>query len=307
MESEDIELFEMVQEYLKPCPLIICGSGATIPFGMPSMNDLKDELKIKEEGNLEEILSNIDDQSKKGEYEKQIFSIVNKADYEFRIKLSGDRLVAQHLERLFNFFYATYPQVNNVITTNYDCVLEYILSKRDLPFSDGFTGKAFSCFSKSRFKTTKQHINLYKVHGSLRWYQDCYSYDNKMMDAIFPTSEKYRLASIEPFRTLIHKSDNAIEGAKCFLAIGFGFNDEHLTPKIEKAIQNNKGIVVIAKTATESCKNKLENSSKYMLIEAENETNTTKFSFKKGEKRGTKTLSGNYWEIKEFNKIIGAN
>ena len=39
------EAFKLVQQFLKSCPVIIWGSGATIPYGLPSMNDLQGKIK----------------------------------------------------------------------------------------------------------------------------------------------------------------------------------------------------------------------------------------------------------------------
>ena len=240
MESEVIKnkLFKLVQDYLKSPPLIIWGSGATIPFGMPSMENLKEQLKIQEEGNLEEILSKMTDKKRK-KYELKIFEIINRADTKFSKDFSDEKIVSKHLNYLIKHFYEAHPLFLNIITTNYDCILEYVLSFYDFSFSDGFTGREFSKFTERRFKE-KEHVNLYKVHGSLRWFSERYSYNNSFMDAIFPSKNKYQEASKEPFRTLIQRSDNAITDASCFLSIGFGFNDEHLTPKIEGPVKFQK-------------------------------------------------------------------
>ncbi len=300
------KLFQIVQEYLKPCPLIVWGSGATIPFGMSSMEDLKTALSIQEDGNLEEILSAIADQNGRAEYEEKIFHVINQKDSEFRQSLSDNHSQANHVKKMISYFYNAHPRLLNIITTNYDCVLEYILSYHTLPYSDGFSGKEFSTFDDARFKT-KGCINLYKVHGSLRWYQGRYSYYNKMMDGIFPSRDKYQKAYQDPYRTIISKSDEETKNAKCFLCIGFGFNDEHLTPKIEEAINGGKPIVVIAKQATDSAKAKLSNSSKYVLIEQGSEENETKFSFKADNQEETTKLEGSYWNLEQFNQILGAN
>ena len=37
---------KVVQKFLKDPPVIIWGSGATIPYGLPSMDDLKKSLQI---------------------------------------------------------------------------------------------------------------------------------------------------------------------------------------------------------------------------------------------------------------------
>lgn len=299
-------IFKMVQEHLKSCPLIIWGSGATIPFGMPSMSDLKSELKITEKGNLEEILSRINDENKQSKYEQDIFNIINQKDTNFRNSLWANSQQTNHVKQLIHHFYDTHPQVINIITTNYDCVLEYLFSYHKFPYSDGFSGKEFAQFEESNFKT-KEHINLYKVHGSLRWSRERYSYYNDNMDGIFPSNQKYQKVSQEPYRTIITEADQAITNAKCFLCIGFGFNDDHITPKIETAIVNSKPIVVIAKKPTESAIAKLKKASNYILVE-ESEQDKTKFTYKKhDQKEKEEILEGNYWELEKFNQVLGVN
>ena len=309
-------LFSMVQDYLKPCPLIVWGSGATIPFGMPSMEELKRELNINEKGNLEDILSKVDCDKKRKEYEKKIFEVINSKDEDFRSRLNGKdpdfMKPVKNVENLISHFYKAHPCLLNIITTNYDCILEYIFSYFDYSSSDGFTGREFSGFNESRFGN-KKHINLYKVHGSLRWSNSLcrddkiyYSHYNNEMNAIFPGKNKYEKAHDEPFRTIIQKSDEAIKEAKCFLVIGFGFNDKHLTPKIDNKISiNNSSFVIVTKKATDSLKKELNKAKKYILIEKGKNTNTSQFSFKEKNKEEKKELQDEYWKIEKFNTIFG--
>ena len=62
MESDKSSAFCTIQEMLEKPPVIIWGSGATIPFGLPSMQDLNKMLseKVKDfdgsNNNLEEEL-----------------------------------------------------------------------------------------------------------------------------------------------------------------------------------------------------------------------------------------------------------
>ena len=294
------EIFKLIQDYLKPCPLIVWGSGATIPLGLPSMEGLKKKLSVQEDGNLETILSKIRDEDKVLRYEKEIFNIINKQDEKFRKKIDANLIF--HIKALISYFYEPHPKCLNIITTNYDCVLEYIFSYFDFPYSDGFSGRQFSCFNDSMFKKQK-HINLYKVHGSLRWSNKKYCYYNKEMDGIFPGMDKYRRASQEPFRTLIQKSDESINSAKCFLSIGFGFNDEHLTPRIEEAIKHGKEIVVVSEKITESAKRKLVDALNYVCIESSGK-NITKFSYRSNRVNSELLLEGEYWKIQEFKEIL---
>ena len=265
MEDKD-KIFKLIQDYLKPSPVIIWGSGGTIPFGMPSMQQLKRYLKITEEGNIEEILANlINDNAEKCEYKNKIFKFINARDKKLREKIRTDSSMLRPLNSIIDHCCDTQSHNLNIVTTNYDCVLEYCLSVHGFSYSDGFSGREFSKFDEKNFRA-KNCINVIKVHGSLRWVKNYYSYFNKDMEAILPTTDKYRDSFDEPFRTLIRKSEDIISESKSILSIGFGFNDEHLTPKINDAIRGNSKIVIVAKEATEAIKKKVKSANKFILI-----------------------------------------
>lgn len=303
MNDEKNKIFQLVQDYLKPRPVIIWGSGATIPYGMPSMDEVKQILNITGEGNLEQILSDITDEEKITNYKNKIFKDINKRDAAFIQNINDDTF--RDLKSIIKYFYNTHPNVLNVITTNYDCILEYLLAYYNFPFSDGFSGREQSSFNKQNFKN-KECINIIKVHGSLRWEKNRYSYYNRNMQAIFPNNNKYREANQEPFRTLISKSDVIIENSKSFLVVGFGFNDEHLTPKIETAIKNDGQIVIVTKKATEQMKEKIQGATKFVLIEQDEDgvDRKTKFSYKINNENKECTLNGEFWKLENFKTIL---
>lgn len=305
MDKESV--FKLIQEHLKSPPTIIWGSGATFQYGMPTMGNLKEQIGITDDGNLEELLSKIEPPEALEKYEQQIFNVINKADAKFR--KAKEKQVIGHLESLLSYFYKTHPCLVNIITTNYDCVLEYTLEGLDLPYSDGFNGKQFSKFKPSNFKN-KEHVNLIKVHGSLRWSDSVYSYYNDSMDAIYPSKNKYKQAYQDPFRTLIQKSDEIIESANSFLIVGFGFNDEHLTPKLEAALKKGVPAVIITKDATKNTLKTLEAATKSIVI-TEASDNQSSFSIYNDEGSPNILLEdGYYWSIcegKGFQKILTTN
>ncbi|MCZ0931883.1 MAG: SIR2 family protein [Oligoflexia bacterium] len=267
-ENQKSEIFKIVQKFLKDPPVIIWGSWATIPYGLPSMNDLKKCLKselegLKEDTNLEIELGKIDDQNKIDKIKKIIRNEIFKKDLECLKKSIEDHSYFKAIEDIIKKFYKAHPQKIDIITTNYDCILEYTLSNAKYSFTDGFTGRALANFNSKAFKT-KNIINLIKVHGSLNWFFDKNrrifylpsknNFNNLKYAMVLPAGKnKHSETFEEPYRTLITKSDSAIEQASSFLAIGFGFNDEHLTPKIDNKIKENTPIVIISKKATNSC------------------------------------------------------
>lgn len=314
------KIFKLIQKFLTNPPVIIWGSGATIPYGLPSMDDLKQCLKpelgeLKENANLEIELGKIESQDKIDKIKEIIRSEVLKKNLECLKKSIQTQNYFEAIEKMTRKFYSAHPQKMDVVTTNYDCILEYALSKAGYNFTDGFTGRPLSKFN-SEFFSKGKIINLIKVHGSLNWFSDnndnvfylpCeYKFDSLKYAMVLPARErKYHEAFIkEPYRTLIGKSDDIIENANSFFVIGFGFNDEHLTPKIDGKIKTGTPIVIITKKATDSCMKKLSNTEKYCLFER-NE-NGTKITFKEKKDSGKESaeLRENYWELNKFMEVL---
>ena len=310
------KVFKMVQTFLKDPPLIVWGSGATIPFGLPSMEDLNKELKDKIDGfdmqndNLEIELGKEQYQDKMPEIKKIIWEKVNQADISVLEKIiSNNTNVFKAIETMINKFTETHPQVVNIVTTNYDRVLEYIMSYNDISFTDGFNGKTLSRFDDNKFKS-KKIVNLVKVHGSLNWfYIDGETRflpsisKNETPKIIIPSKDKFKETYGSPYRELIQKSDNSIKDANSFLIVGFGFNDEHLTPEIEKKIRKGAPIVLITKNVSPSSFIVLENATKYILFE-KSKNGKTKVTYKKDSESKEVKLNGNFWELNKFMEIL---
>jgi len=311
------EIYKLIQNFLKKPPTIIWGSGATIPFGLPSMGDLRKKLEkivpeLKENENLEKIIGEIADKQKFKEVKKIIWKTVYEKDICLMKRLYKDKNEGKPVKRMIEKFIEPHPQVLNIITTNYDRVLEYVLAINKYKFSDGFSGQNLSIFDENNLKN-KNIINLIKVHGSLNWFKSneeiifisSINYEEIIKNGsvipliIAPSKKKFEETYQEPFRTLIQKSDEIINNSKSFFVVGFGFNDEHLTPKIDTRIKDDVPIVIITKKATESCLEKLKLASKYVLIE-ENEASGAKFSYKNKDDNTTITIDKSIWKLENF-------
>jgi hypothetical protein len=310
------KVFKMVQTFLKDPPLIVWGSGATIPFGLPSMEDLNAQIKEKID-NFDESNANLETELGKDKYEKKmpkikgvIWDAVNQADISVLEKIiSNNTNDFNGIAKMIKKFIETHPQVVNIITTNYDRVLEHVMSYNDISFTDGFNGKTLSRFDDNKFKS-KKIVNLVKVHGSLNWfYIDGETRflpsisKNETPKIIIPSKDKFKETYGSPYRELIQKSDNSIKDANSFLIVGFGFNDEHLTPEIEKKIKKGAPIVLITKNVSPSSFTVLKNATKYILFE-ESENGKTKVTYKKDSESKEVKLNGNFWELNKFMEIL---
>jgi len=315
------KIFKLTQKFLTNPPVIIWGSGATIPYGLPSMDDLKLCLKselgeLNKNTNLEIELEKITDLDKVAKIKEIIRNEVLKKNLECLKKSIQTHNYFEAIEKMIQKFYNPHPQKIDFVTTNYDCILEYALSNAGYNFTDGFTGRSLSKFNSQPFGT-KKIINLIKVHGSLSWFYnnnnekvfflpcEYKQFDNLKYAMILPYKEKkYQEVFKEPYRSLIGKSDNIIEKAKSFLVIGFGFNDEHLTPRIDDKIKKDIPIVIVTKQATASCIKKLNNADRYCLFEKNNNGTKVIFKEKKDSNEESNTLKGNYWELNKFMEIL---
>lgn len=310
--------FKIVQKFLQKPPLVVWGSGATISFGLPSMCDLnealKKEIKIFDisNNNLEDELGKEKYQEKLPQIKQIIWKEVNNADALVLKKFIENNLDDFNgIKLLIEKFIEVHPKVLNIVTTNYDRVLEHLLSYQKVNFTDGFNGKTLSTYDKNNFKD-KNIVNLVKVHGSLNWfnvndeahYLSCEAV-NETPKIIVPSRKKFEETYSSPYRELIQKSDDLIDQALSFFVVGFGFNDKHLTPKIRAKVKKGIPIVLITKKVSKNSHEELKDAEKYIFFE-KNENGETKMTYKENrttEKTEVK-LDGNLWQLNKFMEIL---
>lgn len=314
MNKDDV--FKIIQTMLKNPPVVIWGSGATIPFGMPSMYDLNTEIGNRfnffdaSTNNLEEELGKDKYRDSLPDIRKFIWKVVEKKDNEAQKGICKNDNCYLGVKELIERFIDVEPQVLNIITTNYDRVLENVMAFNNINFTDGFNGRNLSYFDEDLF-INKKNVNLIKVHGSLNWFniedEVRYSYDAENTDCIIipPGKNKYQEVQKTPYRELIQKSDTVIKNAKSLFVVGFGFNDEHLTPKIKMKIKNNCPIILITKKITETTETELKNAKEYVLLE-EDVNRKTKIRIKKRNETDEEKISleGDYWQLNKFLEVI---
>lgn len=317
MEEEKEKVFTIIQNYLKNPPTIIWGSGATVPFGLPSMGKLNEIIKEKI-SEFDQTSDNLEIELGKDKYLElmpQIRNIIWDAISNID-KIILEKLLTSNIEefdgikKLVEKISDAHPKVTNIVTTNYDRIIENVLSFHGIPFTDGFLGKDLSLFDENLF-SSNNIVNIIKVHGSLNWFDlngDIRYLQNKIENSIpqiiCPGKNKYQEAYKSPYRELIQKSDLYITTAKSFLVVGFGFNDEHLTPRIKTKIKKGIPIVVITKNISNACLQEIEEAEKYVLVE-EHDHNNTKVTIKERNlEKQIIILDGNYWSLNNFIEII---
>ncbi len=317
MEKDKERIFTIIQNYLKNPPVIIWGSGATVPFGLPSMWALNEIIKQKVP-EFDKDCDNLEVELGKEKYielipqiRNVIWEAISKVDKEVLQKLlSGSTADFIGIKKLVQKISDAHPKVTNIITTNYDRIIENVLSFHDIAFTDGFLGKDLSVFDENLF-SNKNNVNIVKVHGSLNWFEvggDIRylqnNTENSISQIICPGKNKYQETYKSPYRELIQKSDSFITSASSFLVVGFGFNDEHLTPRIRAKIKKGIPIVIITKSISETCLKEIEGAEKYVLLE-EHEGDCTKVTIQERNlDKQAFILEGNYWSLNNFVEII---
>lgn len=323
------QLAKKIQKYLEKIPLIILGSGATIPYGLPSMQDLSDfilsninskdvewlsfETKLQRGIDLETALNQV---NLSEDLIKQIifntWKLINSEDKKCF------KTIVKHtngIQLLLNRLLQSHPKEVIVVTTNYDRVVEYSADKIDAFVITGFWGKYIGGFKSpyNPFKSNEKTIELIKVHGSIDWFMNEDNIPivlNSHLDEIpkdwsplivTPGYYKYQETHKDPYRTLISISDEQIKKAYCYLCIGYGFNDDHIQPKLLQEIQNGKPIVVVTKTLSRNGETLIKkNAKKFIILEKGTESSKTKIS---SSELGNDEIEDNIWELNNFVKV----
>ena len=272
----------LAQKYIANRPVIILGSGASIPYGIPSMSDLAGELldridldkqtwlafkeKLEEENNLESVLHEVDleDSVLKLVVETVWQIIAEKDSMVYNRLLENPRQLL--LTRLIKFLLRTARPRINIVTTNYDRLAEYAANIADAEVITGFSAGWMQRFVPDDLSTDRSHsigfegtVYILKVHGSLDWFLSSTDRPTAVPLAhaipetfqpliVTPGTTKYREVHRDPFRSILSESDNILRRATCFLCIGFGFNDEHVQPiLIERVLNSSIPITIVTK------------------------------------------------------------
>lgn len=286
-----------VQDCLTLVPVIILGSGYSCAFGIPGMTELKDYIcsevpKVVAPDDkqtwktFEEKIqhSSLEAALQETQLSPQLTDIIIQKTWDSIFP--ADRKVLEHviqnpgylpLSRLYRHLFNSTHQRIQLITTNYDCLAEYAADAAGCAWATGFGyGYIGNRYGNHRLTVSKgstafRMVDIWKVHGSLNWYRapDGATYHLSSVAVtpmdylpviVTPGIDKYRRTHEEPFRTIIASADSAMDGGKSFLCIGYGFNDDHIQPKLlEKCKREEKTIVVLALELTEEAKKVLLN------------------------------------------------
>ncbi|HGJ8020452.1 TPA: SIR2 family protein, partial [Pseudomonas aeruginosa] len=196
---------------------------------------------------------------------KATWALIESEDIEIFQKSLQDNSMFP-LSRLLEHMFKSSLKMLNIVTTNYDRLAEYACDQGRIHHYTGFTHGFFRQLAAPTEITSARRANIWKVHGSLDWFQspleDTVALsniqgipDNYQPQIVTPGTQKYQKTHLEPFRSIINNADQAINEAGSYLCIGYGFNDEHIQPKLMvKCLRQKTPITIITHTLSESAK-----------------------------------------------------
>jgi len=332
------DCLKRIQEYLENSPLIVLGSGSSASYGLPLMGDIKDEIlshhKMFSEAKFSNLLNNLNtmgleeaiDHSNlpndlNDQVRKFVWNYINLHDIQLFHKLTACKADFALAELLRKVLTPT-PNFATVITTNYDRVAEYAADIIGATIVTGFEGSLIRKMEfpnvkvrNARIRVRERTVQILKVHGSLDWFKNTYgdivSYPltldipmghNPLI--IPPGKDKYSATHNDPFRGIMFQADDAFTRAGSFICIGYGFNDEHIQPRLIEQIQSGKPIVALCHKATDACKQYVisDNVKKYAVIEYRDGGKTAVTSSATSGK--TEEYDADFWELPNFMKTV---
>lgn len=323
------EIFRKIQNAVADVPLMLVGSGSSAAHKLPGMQPLGSHIleelskKYCEDPSWvqfsENINSGLDLETALADIvfrpeiiddiRRVTWGFISKSDLElfYRIVFNQEQIP---LSKLIKKFYQPHPQCVNIITTNYDRVIEYACDVGQIPIYTGFDGYFIKHYTGGF--ANKNAVNLVKVHGSLDFFKD--SHESALSlpiqqtiptglkaDIITPGISKYQAVLRGTERQLLNKCDQLIQQARAYICIGYGFNDEQIQENIVSAIRTGKPIVNLTRTVSEKAAHLLaNNATNYISIQRGQDPGTTEFCVN----QEISILDGEYWTINGLLKII---
>ena len=330
---------EECQKCLQASPVIVLGSGASVPVGLPGMDALANHLKCSMKAKmgtgpdeelvkkfvsrlvdigLESALQEVNLNERLSDHiVKETWELICKADLNaFDAVLHNTNHLP--LARLYRHLFNSTHRTISVVTTNYDRLAEYAADASGFchytGFSYGHLRRRQSPPSRLSLKLGSEQartVDIWKVHGCLDWFTDQNSSVVALTTAttipsefhpaiVTPGIEKYQLAHTEPFRSIIAGADAALARATAYLCIGFGFNDMHIQPKLLERWRSGQALlVVLAKKLSKSIKDILRDANELHYLALE-EANSGTLLWSNGHPNGQLLSDVHLWRLPDF-------
>lgn len=337
--SEEVlnKISKQAQDYYKNTPVIILGSGASAAFGMSGMwklaqhlmanvdvVDLHDNEQTSWQNFCEKLQANIDLETAlhdtplspelTGRVVSETWNLLAPEDFKvFEKSLNNPSLFP--LGKLLKHMFRSTAKELNIITPNYDRLAEYACEQENIHHYSGFSHGYRGYSAKKDYLSCSRQVNIWKVHGSLGWFTNYNGVITSLSNIneipndltpliVTPGIEKYRSTHKEPYKTIIHESDDVMDGATAYLCVGFGFNDEHIQTKlVNRCANNGASVIIITYELTEATKEFIatESTDKYLAIEFAQDNKSKIYS---SVLDAPVEVEGDFWSLKGFMNLI---
>lgn len=334
----DLNYQKQAQDFYGKAPVIIMGSGASAAYGMSGMwalanylventdisglNAAEDETwakfsqLLKDNVDLESALHQVTaSEELTSRIVKSTWTLINSEDSEiFQRSLQDSAMFP--LSKLLDHMFKSSLKTINIVTTNYDRLAEYACDQGCIHHYTGFTHGFFRQLAAPTEIVSARRVNIWKVHGSLDWFQspleDTVALsstqvipDNYQPQIVTPGTQKYQKTHLEPFRSIINNADQALNEAGSYLCIGYGFNDEHIQPKLMvKCLRQKTPITIITYKLSDSAKKLIleGNAQNYLAIER-GETDDQSIIYSSLDENPIK-VEKNIWSLEGYLSLI---
>ena len=282
--------------------VIIVGSGLSCAEGLPGMWHLGEKLKqeipskISDE-NLKtwnEIAACLESDGLEGALLKHpandaIESAIIKITAEYVLneeQKAINRCISENKKLKFSYLLphisACTPKTARVITTNYDRLIEFAAEYENWGVDSMMVGRYWGTHNPDLSKKLlvervskgkiprlvyRNHIKIYKPHGSLDWFM---AGDTPMTSCIGAMEEpliitpgvgKYKKGYAQPFDVHREQGNKAIDDASAILCIGYGFNDDHLQTHLTTKIKSGIKTLILTRGLSDNARKVVSESS----------------------------------------------
>ncbi len=317
-------------------PKLILGTGLSMTYGVPGMTELAKHLeeKIDKSSNkqlkriwkkrvnsiftngLEAGLANLAESESilvnkiKNYTAEFILDSEEKLHKEIYDKNTGFCKLLEYLKRTVS----VNKGLIDIMTPNYDRIIEIVCDKLNIGVITGFKGNLFAKFDKNLLKQPKilyncknqLWIRLFKPHGSINWIHESgneylsndYNLLRQRIDAIdivAPGSFKYKEGLINnTFRCMREEFNEVLnsENNYSLFIYGYGFNDDHFDTALFDSFQKN--VLILSKCVKPEIIDKAFERKNITIFYQENQTEYMIYKSQKFEIG----LSG--WDIDQF-------
>jgi len=329
---------KQAQDYYGKAPLIVLGSGASAAQGLSGMSALAKHLEkhtdlnglspeeektwcefcdcLRSGVDLETALHKISvTEELTTRIIKSTWSLINNEDVQF-FKACLQNKLKFPLGKLLSHMFKTSLTHINIITTNYDRLAEYACEQEKLHHYTGFTHGFFRQLCSPNEIKVSRKVNIWKVHGSLDWFKSPIedivglSNINSIPDKyepqiVTPGTQKYQRTHLEPYRSIINNADQAITSAGSYLCIGYGFNDEHIQPKLmTRCIRQNVPIMIVTYALSDAAKRYIINGGAQNYLAIERGTSDNQSIIYSSLEKDPIKIDKNLWGFEEFLSLI---